>query len=101
MLVVPHTILGVDFSGAQNAGEKIWIAHAAVENTGTGRVLRVLSLQRACELSGGATEREAALRATREYILSFKNAVCGFDFPFSLALESFPEESRIDLNWRQ
>ena len=97
MLVVPQTILGVDFSGAHLAGEKIWIAHSEV----TGGVLRIQSLQRACELPGGAIEREAALRVTREYISSFKNALCGFDFPFSLALESFPEAERADFNWRE
>ncbi len=94
---IPNTILGVDFSGAQNAGEKIWIARAET----VGGVLRIQSLQRACELPNGASEREAALSAAREYISSFENAICGCDFPFCLALESFPEEQRADLNWRE
>ena len=94
---IPNSILGVDFSGAHLAGEKIWIAHAEVE----GGVLRVHSLQRACELSGSNMERETALRATREYISTFENAACGFDFPFSIALESFPESARENLNWRE
>lgn len=96
MTKIPHTILGVDFSGAHLAGEKIWIAHAEV----AGGVLRILSLQRAEELPEGGSERDIALRATRQYLSGFPNAVCGFDFPFSLALESFPEEICENLNWR-
>jgi len=94
---IPTTILGVDFSGAQNAGEKIWIAHAQT----VGGVLHIQSLQRASELPDSSTEREAALRATLEFISGFENAICGFDFPFSLALESFPEDDRENLNWRE
>lgn len=97
MSVIPHTILGVDFSGAANAGEKIWIAHTEIQRG----IPRVLSLQRATDLPGGASDREAATIATREYLLSFAHTVYGFDFPLSLALESFPEESRANLNWRE
>lgn len=97
MTKIPTTILGVDFSGAQNAGEKIWICHSET----VGGALHIQSLQRASELPDSSTQRELALNATREFVSSFPNAVCGFDFPFSLALESFPENARENLNWRE
>jgi hypothetical protein len=93
--VSPEIIIGVDFSGAALAGEKIWIATGRAD----GGVLRIESLQRASELPGSAPEREAALAALREYLQSFKSAACGLDFPFSLSRESITPEYSAWRDW--
>ena len=84
-------ILGIDFSGAALAGQKIWVtrAHFCNEN------LVFQELRSAADLPGGAPEREAALNALRAWIQTLPAPICGFDFPFSL------EASEIDRpNWR-
>ena len=73
-------ILGVDFSGAALAGEKIWIARAHFDN----QKLVFDELNSAAALPGGAPAREVALTALVEYIQSLEAPICGFDFPFSL-----------------
>ena len=73
-------ILGIDFSGAARAGDKIWLARAHYE----GQTLVFDELQSAAALPGGASERDAALNALTKYIQSFDAPICGFDFPFSL-----------------
>src|SRR5690349_8360297 len=93
--VSPEIIIGVDFSGAILAGEKIWIATGHSQN----KVLRLESLQRASELSGGAPEREAALSALREYLQSFNTAACGLDFPFALTRETIEAEYSAWRDW--
>lgn len=92
---VRQTIIGVDFSGAMLAGEKIWIATA---NPKAG-VLTIESLQRASELPNGAVERDVALAALVEYLKQFPNAACGLDFPFSLARENFGTEYSSWRDW--
>lgn len=84
-------ILGIDFSGAALAGEKIWVAHAQIEN----ETLVVHSLQSAANLRAGAPERDAALLALVNYIQSFEAPICGFDFPFSLRADELDAA-----NWR-
>ncbi len=73
-------VVGVDFSGARQAGDHIWIA------AGTQRAGR-LTLE-AClparELPGGARDRETALAALRDFLASERRAAAGLDFPFSL-----------------
>ena len=73
-------ILGIDFSGAVLAGEKIWVARAHFEK----QTLVFDELQRAAVLPGATPQREAALSALVAYIGSFEAPICGFDFPFSL-----------------
>ena len=84
-------ILGVDFSGAALAGEKIWLARAHFD----GEKLVFSELRNAANLPGGAPQREAALKALVAYIQSFEAPICGFDFPFSL------QANELDApNWR-
>ena len=84
-------ILGIDFSGAALAGQKIWVARAQIE----GENLVFHELRSAADLPGGAPERASALSALRAWIQTFPAPICGFDFPFSL------EASEIDRpNWR-
>jgi hypothetical protein len=73
---------GLDFSGARDAGRKIWLA--ALEHDAARSRPRVLSLVRAAELPGGGVSREDALAALRAFVISQTSAVFGCDFPFSL-----------------
>lgn len=73
-------ILGVDFSGAALAGDKIWIARAHFD----GENLVFDELSPARDLPGSAPQRDAALASLVQYIESFAAPICGFDFPFAL-----------------
>jgi hypothetical protein len=74
-------IYGVDFSGARDAGSKIWIASAAVEAGGNGlRIERCYPVADAI----GTTERAPALEYLREFIARERRAVIGLDFSFGV-----------------
>lgn len=73
-------ILGIDFSGAALAGEKIWLARAQLKN----EKLVFAELISAANLPAGAPQRDAALTALVKTIGGFDAPICGFDFPFSL-----------------
>lgn len=85
-------ILGIDFSGAALAGEKIWVAHAQSDN---GKLV-IRQLQSAANLPNGAPERDVALNALTAWLLSFEAPICGFDFPFSLQSDEIDRS-----NWRE
>ena len=85
-------ILGIDFSGAALAGQKIWVARAHLH----GEKLVVDELRPALDLPGGAPRRDVALNALRAWIGSFSAPICGFDFPFSLAADEIDRS-----NWRE
>lgn len=73
-------VYGVDFSGARDAGRKIWIAQASVHRDG-------LSIERcasAATLLGVVPQREACLSALCAWIACEREAVFGIDFPFGL-----------------
>jgi hypothetical protein len=89
------TILGVDFSGAALAGEKIWVSRAIFD----GATLRFDFLERAADLPYGASEREAAISALRHWVSSHSGAICGLDFPFSLEKSALSEQNYAD--WLQ
>ncbi|QEL15650.1 DUF429 domain-containing protein [Limnoglobus roseus] len=76
---------GVDFSGARQAGDTIWVAELAP----TRRGFAVTSLRSLTSLCGTA-ERAAALQHLVAMILASEGALWGFDFPFGLPLELFP-----------
>jgi hypothetical protein len=82
-------VLGIDFSGARDAGNKIWIAEAIVTSHG----IEIESCKRARDLPGGAVDRESALRALVEHIAGKSDALAGFDFPFSLPATLISESS--------
>lgn len=73
-------LCGIDFSGAQDAGRKIWIASGVREGT----LIRVTDCCRARELPGGATGLQQCLLALREFIAGRKESAFGLDFPFGL-----------------
>lgn len=76
-------LLGIDFSGARDAGRRIWIAEGWLEE---GR-LRVEALARAADLPGGGRAREAALPALRRHLAEAGDAVVGLDVPNALPRE--------------
>ncbi len=84
-----HLVLGVDFSGAIQAGEKIWVSRANFD----GEKLVFDFLERAADLPGGRENREEALSALRNWISGHEGAACGLDFPFSLQKEALGEEN--------
>jgi len=76
---MPDRIIGIDFSGAEKAGEAVWIAEGRIDGT---RV-RIESCRPASDLPGSGPERSPCLTALVEFIAQ-QNAVIGCDFPFSL-----------------
>jgi hypothetical protein len=79
-------VYGVDFSGAVDAGRKIWIAGGEVE----GGALHLTTCLQAADLQGGALAREEALTALGHFIALQTDAAFGLDFPFSLAQSDIP-----------
>jgi hypothetical protein len=80
-------VCGADWSGAQDAGRRIWIAEG--EWTASGLVLkRVL---RAENLPGSARARERCLVALRAWIDSLGPCALGMDFPFGLPAQLMGE----------
>lgn len=73
-------ILGLDFSGARDAGRKIWLAEASASANGPIMIARCFP---AAELSG-TPQREQVMPALRAYLAAQRGAVIGCDFPFSL-----------------
>ncbi len=72
--------LGVDFSGARDAGRAIWIAEGAIGRRG----LELSECRPATELPGGARDRATALAALAAYLGAQRDAVIGCDFPVGL-----------------
>jgi hypothetical protein len=77
---VPDRVYGVDFSGAQDAGKRIWIASGTAE----GDALRIDECRRGDDLPGSGKSRDACLTALRKLIRSRKASAFGLDFPFGL-----------------
>jgi len=73
-------IIGIDFSGAEKAGEAIWIAESQVD----GERVRIESCRSAAGLFGSGPERSRCLAALVDFIAGQRNAIIGCDFPFSL-----------------
>ncbi len=77
---MPRRVHGVDFSGAVNAGNAIWIAGGAV----TVRGLELEDCRPASALPSGTRKRDGALAALRIWIAAQGEAAIGLDFPFGL-----------------
>lgn len=75
-----HRVLGIDFSGAVDAGRKIWLTEGTID----GDCLRVQACRRAETLPGSARARDGCLAALRCFLGGQRGAVAGLDFPFSL-----------------
>jgi len=74
-------ILGVDFSGASDAGRKIWVAEGRLDDNGALELLRCVA---AIDLPGGGKAPAEAVPALARHIASLGVARVGCDFPFSL-----------------
>jgi len=73
-------VIGIDFSGAEKAGDTIWIAEGAVE----GERVRIESCGPAADLPGSGPERLRCLPAVVAFIAAQGSTIVGCDFPFSL-----------------
>jgi len=78
----PHRdrIIGIDFSGAMDAGRKIWIATC---NIISGR-LAFEDCFPAKDLPGSSSNRDICLHTLGRFIALQGNSICGMDFPFGL-----------------
>jgi hypothetical protein len=77
----PRRVLGVDFSGASDAGRKIWIAEA---RRGRGNRLTLVDVRPASELAEGGVAPAVAIAALAHHIVKDPDTIAGFDFPFTL-----------------
>ncbi len=82
-------LLGIDFSGAQDAGRKIWVASAHR----TDGAVTIEDCRPAVDLPGGSRQPEAAIAALARLIVAEPDTIAGCDFPFGLPLPLVHEES--------
>jgi len=73
-------IYGIDFSGAKDAGNKIWISSGDISKN----ILRIDMCCPVSSLHDLDPERDQCLTVLREFISKQTNAVFGMDFPFGL-----------------
>jgi hypothetical protein len=73
-------VYGVDFSGARDAGKRIWLAGGMAD----GDVLRIDECVQAKDLPGSAANRDECLAALRAFIAGSGACAFGLDFPFGL-----------------
>jgi hypothetical protein len=80
MNLTARSLFGVDFSGATDAGRKIWIAAGRVD----GHTLRIDTCRCGETLPGSSRERAHALGALRTLVGEVGPSIFGLDFPLSL-----------------
>nr|WP_319508702.1 hypothetical protein [uncultured Methanolobus sp.] len=78
---IQRRIYGVDFSGAKDAGRKIWVSEGFVE---AGKLVIIKCYPVSELVPGKVKARDVCLSALRDLIVSDNNSVFGMDFPFSL-----------------
>ena len=78
---------GVDFSGAADAGRRIWIAEGAKPRG----ALHIEACYPAEDLPGSGSNRDQALSALRDLIQREGDSAFGLDFPFGLPGELLKE----------
>jgi hypothetical protein len=86
---------GVDFSGARKAGDTIWVAELRPAPRSARRSappFALVSLDSLTTLCGTA-EREPALRHLVGLVRASESALWGFDFPFGMPLDLFPDNT--------
>ena len=85
----PHHIYGINFSGAQDAGKKIWIAERVVKTDS----LLIEDCFRARDLKDSGNELGICLPALKGFIKENQDAAFGLDFPFGLPYVLVEQES--------
>lgn len=83
----PDRVFGVDFSGAKDAGKKIWVAELTC-----GEVPRIQSCIPAVKRFDCEESRDDTLRALAHHVSNMApEAAVGLDFPFALPMEILSE----------
>ncbi|WP_367344204.1 hypothetical protein [Methanomethylovorans sp.] len=84
MFLVPgkRDIFGVDFSGAKDACNKIWLSQGRIK----GERLQLVNCYPLSEVSSGRIAREHCFHILLDIICSNKNSIFGMDFPFGIPL---------------
>jgi hypothetical protein len=83
------SIVGVDFSAGIEAGRKVWITTAAIDDQNR---LALQSVIRADALANSGLERSAAHNALSAHLASLDRALVGLDFPLSIPHQFLPAE---------
>lgn len=73
-------IVGIDFSGAMNAGKHIWVSTGSV----SGGALRLSSCERASSLFSSKHSKRKIFGELVDWIDSLQGATVGLDFPFGV-----------------
>ncbi|MDY0874251.1 hypothetical protein [Dongia rigui] len=76
-------LLGIDFSGARDAGRKIWIA----EGRRSDGPMALVDCRPATDLAGGSALPEPAIAALAHHIVAVPDTIAGCDFPFSMPID--------------
>ena len=82
-------IHGIDFSGAVDAGRRIWIASGVIANGG----VRIEECRRAEDQPGSGRHRDRCLVALRDFIAGERDCAFGLDYPFGLPSTLLTEQS--------
>ena len=77
---MPERIIGIDWSGATDAGRRIYIAEGRLADGGLG----LTALRRAEELPGAHRQRETCLPVLCAWLAAQGPCAVGLDFPFGL-----------------
>ncbi len=80
-------ILGIDFSGAADAGRKIWIAEAQHGPAAADTPLTIDRCFAAIDLPQSGAAPHLALPALANHVAAVPQTLAGCDFPFSLPLD--------------
>ncbi len=83
------TIYGIDFSGAVDAGKKIWIAKGVILR----RNLHIIECYSANELPGSSNDRDQCLKSVCKFIRDAGPSVFGMDFAFGLPARLVKDKS--------
>ncbi len=83
------SIVGVDFSAGIEAGRKIWITTASIDDQNR---LAIQSVTRADALPNSGLERAQAHHALSAYLATLDRALVGLDFPLSIPGLFLPPE---------
>jgi len=83
-------ILGVDFSGAKDAGRRIWVAKGKTAQLGVFQLEECIA---AVDLENGGRDPDTAVSALAAMMVSETDTLVGCDFPFSLPRQLIANKS--------